>query len=56
MAETTGANFEASDVLRMFPSWLAHSVDAGGSDETRISVGFNHMFSAFAQKMSQPLR
>ncbi|MCZ6741535.1 MAG: putative 2OG-Fe(II) oxygenase [Alphaproteobacteria bacterium] len=40
----------------MFPTWLAHSVDASGSDETRISVSFNDMFSAFSEKMSQPLR
>ncbi len=45
----------ANGTLLMFPSWLPHSVDASGSDETRISVGFNVMFSAFAEKMSQPL-
>ena len=41
--------------LLMFPSWLPHSVDASGSDETRISVSFNIMFSAYAEKMSKPL-
>ena len=39
----------------VFPSWLSHSVDASGSDETRISISFNVMFSAFAEKMGQPL-
>ncbi len=39
----------------IFPSWLAHSVDANRSDETRISISFNVMFSAYAKKMSKPL-
>ena len=47
---------EVSDgTLLMFPSWLPHSVDASGSDETRISVSFNIMFSAYAEKMNTPL-
>ncbi len=41
--------------LLMFPSWLPHSVDASGSDETRISVSFNIMFPAFTETMSKPL-
>ena len=41
--------------LLMFPSWLPHSVDASGSDETRVSVSFNIMFSAFTETMSKPL-
>ncbi len=41
--------------LLMFPSWLPHSVDASGSDETRISVSFNVMFSAYTERMSKPL-
>jgi uncharacterized protein (TIGR02466 family) len=41
--------------LLMFPSWLPHSVDASGSDETRISISFNIMFSAFTERMSKPL-
>ncbi len=41
--------------LLMFPSWLPHSVDASGSDETRISVSFNIMFSAYTERMSKPL-
>ena len=41
--------------LLMFPSWLPHSVDASGSDETRISVSFNVMPSAYTETMSKPL-
>ena len=41
--------------LLLFPSWLPHSVDASGSDQTRISLGFNLMFSAYAEQMSKPL-
>ena len=44
-----------SGTLLLFPSWLAHSVDANKSDETRISIGFNVMFSDYAEKMSKPL-
>ncbi len=39
----------------IFTAWLAHSVDANRSDETRISISFNVMFSAYAEKMSRPL-
>lgn len=41
--------------LLMFPSFLEHSVDANPSEEERISVSFNVMFSSFAQQMSKPL-
>jgi uncharacterized protein (TIGR02466 family) len=41
--------------LLMFPSYLEHSVDANLSEEERISVSFNVMFSAFAQRLSKPL-
>jgi len=41
--------------LLMFSSWLPHSVDASGSDETRISISFNIMLSAFTERMSKPL-
>lgn len=41
--------------ILLFPSWLTHSVDANTSDETRISVSFNIMFSAYAETMSPPL-
>lgn len=41
--------------ILVFPSWLTHSVDANQSDETRVSVSFNVMFSAYPEKMSKPL-
>ena len=41
--------------LLVFPSWLAHSVDANTSGETRISISFNIMFSAYAETASKPL-
>ncbi len=55
MVETQGANFEASDMLRVFPTWLPHSVDASASGETRISVSFNIIFPAYTETMSKPL-
>ncbi len=41
--------------MLLFPSWLAHSVDANSSDEIRISISFNVMFSAFAEQVSKPI-
>ena len=41
--------------LLLFPSWLEHSVDANRSDDERISISFNLMFSSFAQRLSKPL-
>ena len=41
--------------LLMFPSYLEHSVDGNMSEEERISISFNIMFSSFAQKLSRPL-
>ena len=41
--------------LLMFPSYLEHSVDANASDEERISVSFNVMFSSFTERLSKPL-
>jgi uncharacterized protein (TIGR02466 family) len=45
----------ASGTLLMFPSYLEHSVDANMSDEERISISFNLMFSSFTEKLSKPL-
>lgn len=39
----------------MFPSYLEHSVDANMSEEERISVSFNLMFSRYAERVSKPL-
>jgi uncharacterized protein (TIGR02466 family) len=41
--------------LLMFPSFLEHSVDANTSEEERVSVSFNVMFSAFTERLSKPL-
>jgi uncharacterized protein (TIGR02466 family) len=45
----------AEGTLLMFPAWLAHSVDANASGETRVSVSFNLMFPRFAETLAQPL-
>lgn len=42
-------------MLLLFPSYLQHSVDANSSEEERISISFNIMFSAFAENLSKPL-
>ena len=41
--------------LLMFPSYLEHSVAATASDEERISISFNVMFSSFTENLSKPL-
>jgi uncharacterized protein (TIGR02466 family) len=41
--------------LLLFPSYLEHSVDANPSEEERISISFNIMFSSFTEKLSKPL-
>ena len=41
--------------LLVFPSYLQHSVDANASGESRVSVSFNLMFSAFTAQLSKPL-
>ena len=41
--------------LLIFPSYLQHSVDANMSEEERISISFNIMFSSFTEKLSKPL-
>jgi len=41
--------------LLLFPAYLEHSVDANTSEEERISVSFNIMFSSFTEKLSKPL-
>ena len=45
----------SAGTLLMFPSYLEHSVDATSSDDERISVSFNLMFSDYVQTMSPPL-
>ncbi|MFY9314011.1 MAG: putative 2OG-Fe(II) oxygenase [Burkholderiales bacterium] len=41
--------------LLVFPAYLQHSVDANASSESRVSVSFNLMFSAFTAELSKPL-
>ena len=41
--------------LLVFPSYLQHSVDANMSEEERISISFNIMFSSFTDNLSKPL-
>ncbi|MFI5445591.1 2OG-Fe(II) oxygenase family protein [Polaromonas sp. UC242_47] len=41
--------------LLLFPSYLEHSVDANRSDDERVSISFNLMFSSFTQRLSKPL-
>lgn len=41
--------------LLMFPAYLLHSVAQNESDEFRISISFNVMFSLFAENLSKPL-
>jgi len=41
--------------MLVFPSYLQHSVDASASDEERISISFNIMFSSFTEHLSKPL-
>ena len=41
--------------LLLFPAYLQHSVDANTSDEPRISISFNVMFSGFTGNLSKPL-
>jgi uncharacterized protein (TIGR02466 family) len=41
-------------MLLMFPAWLQHGVDPNRSDRLRVSLGFNVMFSAYAETMARP--
>ena len=45
----------ANGTLLIFPSYLEHSVAATASDEERISISFNVMFSSFTENLSKPL-
>lgn len=41
-------------VMIMFPSWLQHSVQPNPTEEIRVSLSFNIMFSDFAKTQSVP--
>jgi uncharacterized protein (TIGR02466 family) len=45
----------ANGTLLLFPAYLEHSVGANTSEEERISVSFNVMFSSFTENLSKPL-
>lgn len=61
VVELTNANTDqlvvrlANGTLLMFPSYLEHSVDTNASENERISVSFNVMFSSFTDALSKPL-
>ena len=61
VVELTGENTDqvvvslTNGTLLMFPSYLEHSVGASLSEEERISVSFNIMFSSFTETLSKPL-
>jgi hypothetical protein len=41
--------------MLVFPAYLQHSVDASASEDERISISFNIMFSSFTEHLSKPL-
>ncbi|MEP4380857.1 MAG: 2OG-Fe(II) oxygenase family protein [Alphaproteobacteria bacterium] len=41
-------------ILIMFPSWLQHSVVANPTEEMRVSLSFNIMFSNFTTTQAKP--
>ena len=41
--------------LLLFPAWLQHSVDPNRSARARISLGFNIMFAAYAERIARPM-
>ena len=41
-------------LMLLFPAWFVHSVDVNTSEDIRVSVSFNIMFSDFDEKMSAP--
>jgi len=41
--------------MLVFPAYLQHSVDASASEDERISISFNIMFSSFTENLSKPL-
>ena len=61
VVELTGENTDQvvirvkNGTLLVFPSYLQHSVDTNMSEEERISISFNIMFSSFTENLSKPL-
>lgn len=42
--------------LMIFPSWLLHGVPVDRTNQERVSIAFNAMFSEFTETMSRPLK
>jgi len=42
--------------LMIFPSWLLHGVPVNRTNQERVSIAFNAMFSEFTETMSPPLK
>ena len=61
VAELTAENTDQvvvkvkNGTLLLFPAYLQHSVDTNGSEEERVSMSFNIMFSGFTENLSKPL-
>ena len=61
VVELTSANTDqvvvrvTNGTLLMFPSYLEHSVDTNMSEQERISISFNIMFTSFTENLSRPL-
>ena len=61
VTELTGQNTDQvvvrvkNGTLLVFPSYLHHSVGPNESDQERISISFNVMFSSFTENLSKPL-
>ena len=49
----TNVQAQAGQMI-LFPSWLVHSVLANPSDELRVSISFNVMFTDYLQRISKP--
>lgn len=39
----------------LFPSWLSHNVPVNRTEQERVSIAFNAMFTTFGETMSAPL-
>ncbi len=50
------SSFEAREGrLLLFPAWLKHTVPANSTQQDRISISFNLMFTQFTESYAQPL-
>ncbi len=42
--------------LIIFPSWLLHGVPVNRTNQERVSIAYNAMFSDFTETMARPMR